>query len=322
MDDLHIISLITKNTSAVDNFKQSCIKNNINYTIINIGEKNKGWKSRVNIYIKELQKYDNDKIIILTYSNNIIIQNDATNIIQKFKSLNKPVIISTKINLFLQCEIKQFNIYPYNFSHNFSHKQKKSDYRYPCLNLLIGYNKDLQDLYNILLSYKNENIMKECELDDQCLFYYYYIKNADKNIYLDYNQDLFGNLSKSINRYEIKNKKLYNKYTKTFPSFLNFQDNAISYYNKMMTPFGYKKINIKENTLPQKSKLIMKYYDKLHEKCSKVITYQKVSTYNNMNDNDFLFYRNLNKIVIILTIIILIVVYNKLIRNKSISKIL
>ena len=116
--------------------------------------------------------------------------------------------------------------------------------------------------------------------------------------------------------------KNYIKYTKTFPSFLNFQDNAISYYNEMMTPFGYKKINIKENTLPQKSKLIMKYYDKLHEKCSKVITYQKVSTYNNMNDNDFLFYRNLNKIVIILTIIILIVVYNKLIRNKSISKIL
>ena len=280
MTNLYIITLATSRTNAVDNFELSCKKNNL--------------------------KYKNDDIIILCDSYDMLVQNNETQIIQKFKALKKSVIISAEMNLLLPAELSQFNINPLYLSYNKFPKHKHSDYRYPCLGGVIGYKKHLEDLYKTMLLFNDDNLKNECYHDDQCLFSYYYIKHNNKKFSLDYNQSIFGNLSGSLNRYQLKNKKLYNNKTNTTPSLIHFQGNALSSYNEIMVPLGYKEIDTKVDIIPyNKSKFIKKYFDKYQEICWENI----FQTYNTFSNKDILFYRSINNLCIIIIILLIIKLY-------------
>lgn len=289
MKNLYIISLATNYTNAVDNFKKSCKKNNIPCKIIGLNNKFLGWRWRMKMYINSLKNYDDNDIIIFSDCYDVIIQENKDDIIKKFQSLDSKVIISSEMNLLLKAELKQFKINPRLFSHNKFLKNNLSDYIYPCMGLVIGYKKDLLNLYISLLSYKNNKLIKECYQDDQCLLSFYFTENGNKLFNLDYNQIIFGNMSGSLNRYKIINNKLYNCKMNSYPSLLHYQGNSISFYNFHMKPLGYKEIYNKAELLPIKSKKLKEIFDIYQE-----FWWQNVfQIYNNISNKDNLFYRKI-----------------------------
>jgi len=310
MNNLYIITLATSKTNAVDNFISSCKNNNLKYKILGLNEKFQGWRWRMEKYLNELKNYKDNDIIILCDSYDMLFQDNEKNIIHKFKSLKKSVIISAEMNLLLPAELSQFGITPLSLTYNKFPKHKTSDYRYPCLGGVIGYKKDLQKLYKNMLSFNDNELQEKCYHDDQCLFSYYYLKFKNKDFILDYNQSIFGNLSGSLNRYQFKNKKLHNNYTNITPSIVHFQGNALSSYNELMIPYGYKEIDTKVEIIPyNKSKTIKKYFDKYQEFCWENI----FQTYNNFSNNDILFYKIINNLFIILIVIFIIKIYQRII---------
>ena len=307
MTNLYIISLATNYTNAVDNFKESCKKNNISCRIIGLNSKFKGWRWRMKMYINALKNYHDDDIIILSDCYDVIIQENKDDIIKKFKEFNSKVIISSEMNLLLNAELKQFNINPMLFSHNKFLKNNLSDYIYPCMGLVIGYKKQLLEVYKTLLSYKNNKLIKECYEDDQCLFSFYFTEHGNKLFNLDYNQIIFGNMSGSLNRYKIINKKLFNHKMNSSPSLLHYQGNSLSYYNYHMIPFGYKEIDIKPELLPIKSKKLKQIFDMYQE-----FWWQNgFQIYNNLSNKDNLFYRK----ILILSLLIIIILLLKFMKS-------
>ena len=147
MTNLYIITLATSKTNAVNNFALSCENNNLKYKIIGLNEVFLGWRWRMKKYLNELKNYNEDDIIILCDSYDMLVQENELNIIKKFKALKKSVIISAEMNLLLPAELSQFGITPLSLTYNKFPKHKDSDYRYPCLGGVIGYKKNLEDLY-------------------------------------------------------------------------------------------------------------------------------------------------------------------------------
>lgn len=312
MSNLYVLTVATDYTNAVDNFKKSCEKNNLKCKILGLNKEFKGWKWRMQMYLDSIKDYNDDDIIIFSDSYDVIVQQNAKDIINKFKKLNKKVIISSEMNLLLPSELKQFGMYPQLFSDNKFLNNNLSDYIYPCLGLVIGYKKELYDLYKILINYKHPELYNECYEDDQCLFSFYFIKNGNKKFDLDYKQSLFGSMSGSLNRYEMIDNKLYNHKTDTIPSFVHFQGNALSFYNYYMEPLGYKEINIKQDLMPINSKVIKQIYDSYQEFWWQNI-YQQ---YNNFSNQDNFFYRNILYACILIFIILLFRFNKKIILNS------
>lgn len=96
-------------------------------------------------------------------------------------------------------------------------------------------------------------------------------------------------MSGSLNRYKIINNKLYNCKMKSYPSFLHYQGNSLSFYNFHMKPLGYKEIDIKAELLPIKSKKIKEIFDIYQEFCWQNI----FQIYNNLSNKDNKFYRKI-----------------------------
>ena len=308
MSELYVISLATDYTNAVENFEKSCKTNNINYKIIGLNEKFEGWRWRMQKYLDSIKSYKDEDIVIFSDSYDVIVQQNKNEIIKKFKKMDGNVIISSEMNLLLVPELKQFNIYPQYLSFNNFLKNNKSDYLYPCLGLVIGYKKYLEEVYTEILNFNDNEINKECYDDDQCLFSYYFLKNGDKLFKLDYKQELFGNMSGSLNRYEMLNGKLFNYKTDSVPSFIHFEGNSLSYYNYYMTPLGYKEVDIKQNILPFNSKLAKQIFDNYQE-----FWLQNVfQIYNNFTNNDTKFYKYLLLISFVLLAILLFKINKKI----------
>lgn len=309
MQNLYIITLATSKNNAVKNFELSCKKNNLKYKIIGLNENFLGWRWRMEKYYNELKNYKNNDVIIFCDSYDILFQESQNEILKKFKSLNKPIVISSEMNLLLPPQLDQFDFNPLEFTPNKFKISNNSDYLYPCMGGVIGYKKDLQKFYRLLLSYNDKNLKESCFHDDQCLVSYYFTKNHDKIFTLDYDQKIFGNLSGSLNRYEFIENKLFNKKTNNTPSLLHFQGNSLSYYNEYMIPLGYKEVDTKVEIVPfNKSKVVKTYFDKYHEFCWQNI----FQTYNNMNNSDLFFYRSIYKLIIIMIIFLIIYSYTKL----------
>ena len=307
MTNLYVISLATDYTNAVDNFKKSCKKNNLNCKIIGLNQEFKGWKWRMQMYIDSIKNYNDNDIIIFADSYDVIVQEDKDTILKKFKKLNKRVVISSEMNLLLPAELKQFKMHPQLFTENKFLKNNLSDYIYPCLGLVIGYKKEISELYNLLIKYNHSELKTECSEDDQCLFSFYFTKNGNKLFDLDYKQTLFGNMSGSLNRYEMVDNKLYNFKMNSVPSFIHFQGNSLSFYNYYMIPLGYKEVDNKTELLPIKSKILKQVFDNYQEFWWQNIFQQ----YNNFSNNDNLFYRSIFIWLIIIFIILFLKLSNK-----------
>lgn len=308
MQKLYIITLATSRNNAVKNFELSCSRNNLKYKVIGLNEQFLGWRWRMEKYLLEIKNYNDKDIIILCDSYDMLFQDSESTIIKKFKSLNKPIIISSEMNLLLPSQLDQFDFSPLEFTPNKFKISNKSDYLYPCMGGVIGYKKELQKFYKTLLSYNDNKLIQSCYHDDQCLVSYYFTKNHEKNFILDYEQQIFGNLSGSLNRYELINKKLHNKKTNNTPSLLHFQGNSLSYYNEYMVPLGYKEVDTKVEIIPfNKSKVVKTYFDKYHEFCWQNL----FQIYNNMDNNDLFFYRSIYKFIIIIIIFLMIYLYIK-----------
>ena len=92
MTNLYVISLATEYTNAVDNFKNSCSKNNLNCKIIGLKQEFKGWRWRMKMYLEAIKYYNDDDIIIFSDCYDVIVQENKETIIKKFKKLNKKVM--------------------------------------------------------------------------------------------------------------------------------------------------------------------------------------------------------------------------------------
>ena len=311
MTNLYVISLATDYTDAVDNFKKSCSKNNLNCKIIGLNQEFKGWKWRMKMYLEAIKYYNDDDIIIFSDCYDVIVQEDKETIIKKFKKLNKKIIISSEMNLLLPAELKQFKMHPQLFTDNKFLKNNLSDYIYPCLGLVMGYKKELFNLYKLLLNYNHPELHKDCHEDDQCLFSFYFTKNGNKLFNLDYRQTLFGNMSGSLNRYEVVDNKLYNSKMNSTPSFIHFQGNSLSFYNYYMMPLGYKEVDNKSELLPIKSKILKNVFDNYQE-----FWWQNIfQEYNNFNNQDNFFYRSIFIILIIIFVILFLKLNHKILKN-------
>lgn len=310
MTNLYVISLATDYTDAVDNFKKSCSNNDLNCKIIGLNQEFKGWRWRMKMYLEAIKYYNDDDIIIFSDCYDVIVQEDKETIIKKFKKLNKKVIISSEMNLLLPAELKQFKMHPQLFTYNRFLKNNLSDYIYPCLGLVIGYKKELFNLYKLHLNYKHPELEKECYEDDQCLFSFYFTKNGNKLFNLDYGQTLFGNMSGSLNRYEVVDDKLYNTKMNSTPSFLHFQGNSLSFYNYYMMPLGYKEVDNKPELLPIKSKILKNVFDNYQE-----FWWQNIfQEYNNFSNQDNFFYRSIFISLIIIFVILFLKLNNKILK--------
>ena len=310
MTNLYVISLATDYTDAVDNFKKSCSNNDLNCKIIGLNQEFKGWRWRMEMYLEAIKYYNDDDIIIFSDCYDVIVQENKETIIKKFKKLNKKVMISSEMNLLLPAELKQFKMYPQLFTYNKFLKNNLSDYIYPCLGLVIGYKKELFNLYKLLLNYKHPELEKECYEDDQCLFSFYFTKNGNKLFDLDYRQTLFGNMSGSLNRYEVVDNKLYNTKMNSIPSFLHFQGNSLSFYNYYMMPLGYKEVDNKAELLPIKSKILKNVFDNYQE-----FWWQNIfQEYNNFSNQDNFFYRSIFISLFVIFVILFLKLNHKILK--------
>ena len=105
MTNLYVISLATDYTDAVDNFKKSCSKNNLNCKIIGLNQEFKGWKWRMKMYLEAIKYYNDDDIIIFSDCYDVIVQEDKEIISEKdSQKLDLETIKAIEINQNIEIE--------------------------------------------------------------------------------------------------------------------------------------------------------------------------------------------------------------------------
>jgi hypothetical protein len=99
MNNLHIITVATKNDGYYNALKQSAINNNINLITLGFGQKWTGFMLKFNLIKDYLNQLNDNDIVGFVDAYDVLILQDTNIIINKFKSFNSPIILSKDCKL-------------------------------------------------------------------------------------------------------------------------------------------------------------------------------------------------------------------------------
>lgn len=234
MQKMVVISVATENTAEFKRFEHSLKIQEIEYKILGMGTKWQGGNmemgpgggQKINLLRNELMNWNKDLLrrttVLFTDSYDVISLTNSCEILTKFNSIcdNNTVLFSAEKGCW---PLKQLDIF---------YPEVESEYKFLNSGGFIGNAEKILDL----LEKKIEN----CE-DDQLYYTKLFlfdnkIDNSINKIKLDYSCDIFQTLNGANDDIDIVNKKrLYNKYTNTFPCLLhgNGPREIKDYFNKL-----------------------------------------------------------------------------------------
>jgi len=92
---LKILTVLTHHNGYSKLLESHFINNNIEYKFLGFGEKWKGWTWRMNLLKNELQNIDETKYVVaIIDSFDVIMLDDEKTLLEKYKKINKDIIIS------------------------------------------------------------------------------------------------------------------------------------------------------------------------------------------------------------------------------------
>lgn len=193
---------------------KSAKKNGINLQLYGLNRKWNGFQDKLTNFYNFLQKIDDNKIVSFVDSYDVTIVDNADNIIKKFLSFKKPIVISAEKGCWPDKNIKR--LYP----------KSKTPFKYVNSGTYIGYAGAIKKMLSEFKknNYNCSNILnkKFNVSDDQRCLTTYYLKNQDI-VVLDYTQKIFSCLyaTDPSNFDVISQNKVINKVTNTQTSMLH-----------------------------------------------------------------------------------------------------
>jgi hypothetical protein len=94
MNKLHILTVATHNEGYYNALNYNANKYNINLTTLGFGQKWTGFTMKFDLINKYINTLDDNDIVVFTDAFDVLIIQDSNTIINKFKSFNKPIVIS------------------------------------------------------------------------------------------------------------------------------------------------------------------------------------------------------------------------------------
>jgi hypothetical protein len=170
MSNFHILTLATKNDGYYNALVKSAKKNNIDLVTLGFGQKWSGFTMKINLINEYLKSLPDNDIVVISDAYDVILLQNASNILKKFKSFNKPIVISKDA---------QGN---FIFSYMQSKVYKKCNNVQICAGLYMGYVWAIKLLYSEMC--KNNNCI-ENNKDDQMMLTNVCNNNDFFNKYID-----------------------------------------------------------------------------------------------------------------------------------------
>ena len=235
IDRLIVITVATEDNNTLNRFRKSCHYYNIPYKILGLGQKWTGGESengvllkpggaqKINLLKEELKTYPDlgNHIILFTDSYDVVFNDNPKNIVRKFRDFKSPVVFSAEKTCWPDERLKtQYPLSP-------------TDYKFLNSGGFIGYGDHINKIIN-KVEVKND-------YDDQLYYTERFFESLDenKNIVLDYNQELFQTLESSTEDVDIDQQGiLYNKVTNTKPSVVHA--NGSSYVKNFLNDISIK----------------------------------------------------------------------------------
>jgi hypothetical protein len=269
MENTHLITIATHNEGYYNALKKSSQQHNYNLITLGWGKKWEGFIMKYKLLIENLDKFNDNDIIILIDAYDVIVVDNKSTVLEKFKKFNKPILLSR-------------DGYTGNSVFNYIHSKIFDEYNNIkiCAGLMMGYAWALKKL--IILMCGNE--LEKCKmlhLDDQMLL----INTCKKNklyknlVAIDKNSEIFFNTYGNIDNlefnfnvtdiFDIKNNKLYIKSTDISPCFIHGPgnvnlNNLCNFYD---LPLGIKtsRDNIYRIKLYTKPQYLEKFSDEINK---------------------------------------------------------
>ena len=226
MDKTHLITIATHNEGYYNALKESANKNEYNLITLGWGQKWEGFIMKYKLLMENINKYNDNDIIILIDAYDVIVVDNINIAIEKFKKFNIPILLSKDG----QIKNTGFN-YFYNKLFDSYHNYKI------CAGLMMGYVWALKKLIILMCGEELEKC-KKMQTDDQILL----IKTCKKyNLYnklvlIDKNSEIFYNTYGNTENlefnfevtdiFDIKNNKLYIRNTDISPCFIHGPGNV------------------------------------------------------------------------------------------------
>jgi uncharacterized protein YlzI (FlbEa/FlbD family) len=222
MDNIHLITIATHNEGYYNALKKSAEINNYELITLGWGQKWEGFIMKYKLLLENINKYDDNDIIILIDAYDVIVTGKKEEVINKFKKYNKPIVISR-------------DGYTGDSIVNYIHNKlfESCNNIEICAGLMMGYVWALKEL--ILLMCGNElNKCKELNIDDQILIINICKNNKtffSQNVDIDKTSDIFFNTYGNVDNlqfdfnvtdiFNIKDNELYIKDTDISPCFIH-----------------------------------------------------------------------------------------------------
>lgn len=217
IDRFIVITVATEDNESLDRFRHSCHHNDIPYKILGLGQKWNGGESKdgvllqpggaqkINLLKEELKTYPQlgNHIILFTDSYDVIFNGKPKDIVKKFREMQSPVVFSAEKTCWPNEALQ--SQYP----------DSPNEYRFLNSGGFIGYGDHINTIIN--------RVEVDNDYDDQLYYTERYFESLEneKNIKLDYNQNIFQTMNESIGDITIKDGKIVNQITKQNPLVLH-----------------------------------------------------------------------------------------------------
>jgi len=249
MDDLYIVTVVTKTNYYFPYLVESCEKNGKKLTILGYNEKWEGFTWRFKLLINFLKKLKSNDIVCFIDGYDVICTRNLNNLKNEFIKLKnetncKIIIGHDKI---INTDIYYMN---YMFVNLYFGKCKNNNLN---AGTYIGYVKDLIDILSYIYMEINENN----KLDDQQLLTTYC--NSNNDIYIDIHNKLFLVINKPFseidNYIQVKNNEII--YNNNTPFFIHCPGNT--YLENILKLLNY---NVPNNKIQKTMK--KRLYDTIY----------------------------------------------------------
>ncbi len=139
-----------KNVGYYNIMVKSCKKHNIDLVILGLNQKWKGFSMKFRLWKEYITKLPDDEIIMINDAYDVIIVEDANNILSKFKKMNKKIVFGDQTSriskmFFVKCPFTKIM----------------------CSGNIIGYVKYIKQMIQFIFKY--QHIWKQFNYDDQII---------------------------------------------------------------------------------------------------------------------------------------------------------
>lgn len=185
--ELKVFTVVTHSDGYFKSLQESCKKNKINLDILGWGETYSGHMFKTDKTIEYLRNQDPNQIVLFVDGFDSLIVDDQSTILSKFLQTRESVLFSEDFECTNRFKATIMESVYYFILKN----RKKVNGQRINSGMFIGYSKDLLDIFNRSLEYKNDSNQHSNQrvLQDMCE-----IENnitTDKEKLIMYNLDIF-----------------------------------------------------------------------------------------------------------------------------------